>query len=139
MSTFNIFHEERNHLVPSNKNTTLWLLLLHVSVSLCYFCKDGNGGGRGSHFHLQCVTETALLSQPRSRPRTLAPNVHISGAKRVSESRVGVMIIITANNHSAILLSVYPRVSAVSYQLSYYPLVPSRQHTGFKMAPHNEL
>lgn len=57
MSILNIFHDKGRldfltlHLIPFSKNTTFQLpILLHMSVSLCYFCKDGNESGQEIYF-----------------------------------------------------------------------------------------
>lgn len=57
MSILNIFHDKGRldfltlHLIPFSKNTTFQLsILLHMSVSLCYFCKDGNESGQETYF-----------------------------------------------------------------------------------------
>lgn len=69
------------HRVPSRKDTSPRLaFLLHVSVSLGYFCEDGDGG-REAHFDLLGVLEMSQLPQPQGSPNTPASCVHISGAK----------------------------------------------------------
>lgn len=70
----------------------------------------------------------ALVLSATKQLKTPTLDAPISGAKWGSESRVKVMIIIIVNNCFAILLSVPPRVSALSYQVSYYPNAISLTH-----------